>query len=122
MNATHRRSGRGPWTSKSIAAAAFFVLFLAFQIAMPLVKLSAPRPARFGWHMFTAIPKRTQFTLLMRDGTRRPVDLTLYVGLSRGEVNMRQELPPHLCRVVPDAIAVQITANESGQVRTHPCR
>lgn len=105
-----------------IAATAFFMLFLVIQTAVPLAQLWAPRPARFGWQMFSARQERPRFSLVLRDGTSRPVDLRLYVAHSRGEVDLEQALPSHLCRVVPDLAAVQIAAPDSKQPRVHTCR
>lgn len=122
MNAANERSAATAWTAKSVAAAMFFLLFVLIQTGVPLAKLFAPRPARFGWQMFTAKPQRVRFTLVMRDGTQKPVDLARYVGLSRGEVSLENALPRHLCRVVPDVASVQITAPNSKQPRVHPCR
>ena len=105
-----------------VAAAAFFALFLVIQTAVPLILLGAPRPARFGWQMFSGRQQRARFSLIMRDGTRQPVNLGLYVAQSRGEVDLEDALPPHLCRVVPELAAVQITAHGSSRTRVHPCR
>lgn len=112
----------GTWTAKAIAAAACFVLFLLVQIAVPLARLSAPRPARFGWQMFSAIPQRTRYTLVLRDGTRQPVRLATYVANSRGEMDLEKALPRHLCRVVADLASVQVLAPDSGEPRVYPCR
>ena len=105
----------------SAGATVFFVLFLAIQTAVPLVQLWAPRPARFGWQMFTGTPQRPRFSLVMRDGTRRPADPGRYVAHSRGEVDLEKALPQHLCRVVPDLASVQITAPDSKQPRVYKC-
>lgn len=100
----------------------FFVLFLVIQTAVPLVQLWAPRPARFGWQMFTDTPRRPRFTLVLRDGTRRPAHLGQYVAHSRGEIDLEKALPRHLCRVVPDVASVQITTPDSKQPRVYKCR
>jgi len=104
-----------------VAAIAFFVLFLLIQTGVPLVQLWAPRPARFGWQMFTATPQRPRFSLVMRDGTIRPADLRLYVAQSRGEVDLEKALPRHLCRVVPDVASVQIITPDAKQPRVYEC-
>lgn len=104
-----------------VAATAFFVLFLLIQTAVPLVQLWEPRPARFGWQMFSAGPQRPRFSLVMRDGTTRPADLRLYVAHSRGEVDLEKALPQHLCRVVPDVASVQITTPDSKPMRVYKC-
>jgi hypothetical protein len=104
-----------------VAATAFFVLFLVVQTAVPLVQLWSPRPARFGWQMFSASQPRPRFSLVMRDGTSQPANLRLFVAHSRGEVDLEKALPRHLCRVVPDVAAVQITAPDSKQPRVYTC-
>jgi hypothetical protein len=108
-------------TAARVAGTVFFVLFLVIQTAVPLFQLTAPRPARFGWQMFSGRQQRARFSLVLRDGTHQPVNLGLFVAQSRGEVNLEEALPQHLCRVVPDLAAVQITAQASDQPRVHPC-
>ena len=102
-------------------ATVLFMLFLLIQTGVPLVQLWAPRPARFGWQMFSAKPQRPRFSLVMRDGTLQPANLGLYVAQSRGEVDLEKALPPHLCRVIPDLSSVQITAPDSKQSRVYTC-
>lgn len=102
--------------------AAFCLLYLLIQTAVPLVKLSEPRPSRFGWQMFTGLQERRRFSLVMRDGRNQPVDLRLYVAQSRGETELEEALPPHLCRVVPDVAAVLISTPGARQSRVYECR
>lgn len=104
-----------------VVTTAFFVLFLVIQTAVPLIQLRAPRPARFGWQMFSGRQQPARFSLLLRDGTRQPVNLGLYVAQSRGEADLEEALPRHLCRVVPDLAAVQITPPASQQSRVYEC-
>jgi hypothetical protein len=103
------------------AVRAFFAIFLLIQAGVPLVQLWAPRPARFGWQMFSATVPRARFSLVMRDGTSRPAELGRYVALSRGEVDLEKALPQHLCRVVADLAAVQISAPSSKETRVYQC-
>jgi hypothetical protein len=109
------------WSPKNVLALAFFVAFLTIQIAVPIVKLTSPRPARFGWHMWTARRRNPQFTLVMKDGTTSPVDLSTYLGLSRGELDFREAMPAHLCRVVPDVVEVQTQTLDSESPKVHSC-
>jgi hypothetical protein len=118
-----RRSSAPLWTTKSVAAMMFFALYLLVQIGVPLARLRAPRPARFGWQMFSAVnQQRARFTLVMRDGTKQPVNLSQYVALSRGELELEKALPPHLCRVVSKLASVEITKPDSPQPREYKCR
>jgi hypothetical protein len=122
---TARQPAAGPWTSTSVAAATFFLLFLLVQTLVPAVLLWAPRPARFGWQMFSAKPRVFRYVLVLRDGTSRPVELGRYLAQSRGEVAMDEALPPHLCRVVPGLASVRVVsaaaaAGESARIYECP--
>jgi hypothetical protein len=110
------------WTWKNALAALFCCTVLALQIAVPLVQLATPRPARFGWHMWSARRKLSRFLVVTRDGTTRPADLAAHVVFGRGEMDLDTALPPHLCRVVPDAAAVEIRSPGRDVARVHSCR
>jgi hypothetical protein len=118
----NRRDPDHTWTWKSARAALFCGAFLTLQIVVPLVQLASPRPARFGWHMWSARRTPSRFLVILRDGTTRPADLARYVGLGRGEMDLDTALPPHLCRVVPDATAVEIRSPGLDAPRVHSCR
>jgi hypothetical protein len=111
-----------PWTWKSALAALFCGVFVTLQVAVPLVKLASPRPARFGWHMWSARWRPATFVVVMRDGTKRPADLARHVGRGRGEMELAAALPPHLCRVVPEAAAVEVRSSGLEAPRVHACR
>lgn len=104
-----------------VLALAFIVLFLSVQIIVPVVKLMSPRPARFGWHMWTVTPPRRQVVLLMRDGTTRPADLRPYLAQGRGELDLDHVLAPHLCRMNPDVAAVRYRSRSTATTQTHTC-
>ena len=97
----------------------FCCLFLAIQIAVPIVKLTSPRPARFGWQMWSARKKFPQFFLVKGD-RKWPANLSPYIAWSRGEMDFTSALPAHLCRVVPDIDAVEIRAPNT-ETQTFPC-
>ena len=110
------------WSVRHFLAAGFCTTFLAIQIVVPIVQLGARRPARFGWHMWTARPQAPTFLIVMSDGTRQPADLSRYLALSRGEMDASELLPPHLCRVIPDIAAVEVRTSASDAVKVHRCR
>jgi hypothetical protein len=110
------------WTSKNVLVIVFFASFLTIQTVVPVVKLTAQRPARFGWHMWSARKRFPQFFVVLNDGTSRPADLSTYIGWSRGEMDFTEALPPHLCRVVPEIAAVEIKAPGSETLKTYSCR
>ena len=110
------------WTSKKVLVLIFFASFLTVQTVVPIIKLFSQRPARFGWHMWSARKRFPQIFVVLKDGTSRPADLSTYIGWSRGELDFTQALPPHLCRFVPEIAAVEIKAPESETLKVHPCR
>jgi hypothetical protein len=107
---------------KRQAAAWFFVAFLAIQLAAPLVQLFwAPRPARFGWQMYSVVSKPPRFELIMRDGAAQPLDISPYVTSMRADVPLARFLPPHLCKLFPDAAAVSYALDGGATVGTYKC-
>jgi hypothetical protein len=105
-----------------LVAAGFFVAFLAIQIAVPIVQLVwAPRPARWGWQMYSVISTAPQFELISRDGAARPLDITPYVTSMRADVPLARFLPPHLCKLFPDAAAVSYALGNGEQAGTYQC-
>ena len=90
------------WTS------GFIVLFGLIQIVLPAIMLREPRPARFGWHMFTQGRKPGDFAVIHSDGHRTPVRIADYAVQARPEVSFYAVLPAHLCRVIPEAHAVAV--------------
>lgn len=113
--------GPRAWSFRSVLVLLFFVAFLAIQIIVPVVKLASPRPARFGWHMWTARKGNPQFILVMKNGTTHPVSLSTYLGLSRGELDIREAMSAHLCRVVPEVASVQIKTLDSEPPKVYSC-
>jgi hypothetical protein len=105
-----------------IIAACFFVVFLAAQILIPLAQLAwSPRPARFGWQMYSVVSAAPRFELIMRDGAAKPLDITPYVTSLRGDVPLARFLPAHLCTLFPDAAAVHYQMDDGSQAGTYQC-
>ena len=110
-------------TSPSIMiAACFFVVFLAAQMVVPLAQLAwSPRPARFGWQMYSVVSAAPRFTLIMRDGAEKPLDITPYVTSLRGDVPLARFLPLHLCTLFPDVATVHYQMDDGSQAGTYSC-
>lgn len=103
-------------------AACFFIVFLAAQILIPLAQLAwAPRPARFGWQMYSVASAAPVFELIMRDGGSKQIDITPYVTSLRGDVPLVRFLPPHLCALFPDADAIHYQMDDGSQAGTYQC-
>ena len=106
----------------TIIPACFFIVFLTVQILMPLAQLAwSPRPARFGWQMYSVVSSAPNFELIMRDGAAKPLDIRPYVTSLRGDVPLARFLPPHLCGLFPDAAAVHYQMDDGSQAGTYQC-
>jgi hypothetical protein len=110
------------WKRQEVAAAVFLLVFVLIQTAVPFILLWTPRPARFGWQMFSVNPQRVRYVLVFRDGTRKAANLSRYVAQSRGEMDLTQSLPQHLCRVVPGIASVEVVRSDTREMRVCMCR
>ena len=101
----------------------FFILYLAVQTIVPVVQLFRPRPARFGWQMFSGTSVPTQVKIRTPAGERAiPADeMAKHVGNWRGDLSLDKHLPPHLCRRYPEASAVLLYNLEADEPREFPC-
>ncbi len=115
------RQGRGSaWVQ--VAATTFFIGFLIIQLITPIVQLFwAPRPARFGWQMFSLSSPPPNFAVVLDDGTSKPIAIESFVTSLRAEVPLTQFLPPHLCRVVPHVVAVRSKFRAASQTNIYLC-
>ena len=119
-NRAQVRGGRTAWVRAVVTT--FFMGFLIVQLIIPIVQLVwAPRPARFGWQMFSVSAPPPSFAVMLSDGTTRPIAIEPFVTSLRGDVPLSQFLPPHLCRVVPHVVAVRYQFHESSQPETYLC-
>jgi hypothetical protein len=71
------------------------------------------------WTVRVTFPR---FFVIMQDGTRTPADLLKYVAASRGEIDLRDALPPHLCGIVAGIAAVDVQSPGSASSSIYPCR
>lgn len=92
---------------RTLIAAAFVVLFVAWQLLVPAGMLFAERPARFGWQMYSALPDLPQAWLLDGAGHETPVDVSLVFAESRAEIDYAAALVGGLCDV-PGTVAVRL--------------
>jgi hypothetical protein len=96
------------------------VAFLAAQVLVPAVALFGPRPARFGWHMYSALPPVPEAWAVTADGTREQVDLGNLFAVQRAEIDYVAVLRAGLCAAV-GAREVEIRPRAGAPVETIPC-
>lgn len=116
----HRAITTNPIKAKLIFA--FAIGFLALQLIVPTILLSAPRPARFGWQMYSGTDKAPTFWVVSSDGIATEVVLADVVGYVRLDIDYRAKIPRHLCDANPDATLIRFQAADSSSVEEFPCR
>lgn len=98
-----------PWTLRERGAAAFFVLYLAVQLAVPIWRLSQPeRPGRFGWQMFAGTEARVRFVLLFDGGGEQGIDPIPFQVARRLDQRLDEALPAFLCQRGEHPLAVRV--------------
>ncbi len=103
------------WKVPELARVFVFVLIMASMIALPLVQLSAGAD-RFGWRMFSQVKPLPEFTVVDSSGDETLVDAAVYTANLRGDIDFGVALPPHLCSVIPDAVAVEVVVQSTESV------
>lgn len=99
----------------------FVVAFLAVQIGVPTIALFGPRPARFAWQMYSGVRTPASFEIVRGDGSTEDVVLMDYLGQPRGDIDLIDILPAHICEVEPDAVAIRIDPAGTGKPSETPC-
>lgn len=106
---------------RTLAISVLVVAFLAVQVLVPLVGLFGPRPARFSWQMYSALPRVPHAWTVAADGTERPIDLGPLFAVQRAEIDYAAVLRAGLCDKV-SAPAVRIQEDESSEPELIACR
>ncbi|MGH2428489.1 MAG: hypothetical protein ACRDGV_06320 [Candidatus Limnocylindria bacterium] len=104
------------WRPRSIIAAAFVVSFLVVQLTVPILALTGPRPARFGWHMYTTLTPVPDAWIEDATGELDRVAVDQLLLRRRSEADLSDVLVRELCRR-PGAAAV-ITERADERIRT----
>ena len=112
------------WTRRLRVAAAFAVAWVAIQLLVPLWLLTAPRPARFAWQMYSATPAYPEVVALAEGGRRDTLSVSTYLAAIRYDLSPRYRdlIGPHVCRVVPGVRAVDLRRYPGGPVERLHCR
>ncbi len=110
-------SERG-WTGREMLAAMLCVAILTVQLAVPIRAFLEPRPARFGWHMYSTLNYLPEAWIEGADGSVAMVDVMKVLGDTRAEIHWSDPLAALLCSD-PLARAV-IVIDRDGEERV-PC-
>ena len=96
------------------------VAFLVVQVAVPAMALFGPRPSRFGWHMYSALPPVPQAWIVRENGSEEIVDVTSLFVVPRAEIDYATALRDRLC-AVSGAVEVRVQTDTDSPVETIPC-
>jgi hypothetical protein len=106
---------------RTLAVSVVIVAFLLVQIAVPVVALFGPRPGRFAWQMYSALPDVPRAWTVASDGTEQPVDLDALFAVRRAEIDYLTVLRTGLCDAT-GAHAVRIEASDGDEPELIACR
>ncbi|HVL11170.1 MAG TPA: hypothetical protein VM529_01305 [Gemmata sp.] len=103
------------------AAAVVFLLALGVMVGVPLARLAGPKPARFGWHMYSAGRPMPDVWVVYPDRTVHPVATEAVLGHHRSDfTDLERHLTPHLLRLYPGAVAVRYQRPGEPEPREYP--
>jgi hypothetical protein len=91
-------------------AGIFAAAFILAQLTIPLFQLTQPRPARFGWQMYSTVPVGSLGGVFVVDWGAGGVDTVKvadHVARVRPEMDYRRLLPPYLCQKNRSAAAIR---------------
>lgn len=92
--------------------------YLGVQVGLPLLQLAKPRPARFGWQMYSAVRPVDVF-IVDASGARYAI-APHRLDVFRGDLDPLVAITPALC-ASPDVIRVVTVDQASGVERIRDC-
>lgn len=78
-------------------AAALFLALATLQIALPAQATLEPRPARFGWQMYSTMSHVPEVWTEDTTGSLTPVEVAPLMGDGRAEIHWTEPLASALC-------------------------
>ena len=94
------------WRRSPRIALVATALILAVQVAIPALRVGpTDTPQRWAWQMFSKPPYSVEFTIETAQGAE-VADLEMYSPHPRGDLDLTEAMPAHLCEVRSDAIRI----------------
>jgi hypothetical protein len=107
--------------TRATLVAIILAAYLTIQVIVPVAALFGPRPARFGWQMYSALPDLPQAWTVAADGTEEEIALASLFAIQRAEIDYTAVLRSGLCDVT-DAPAVKVQAPDAQEPELIECR
>ena len=112
----------GAWTVANMAAAIFFIGFLAVQLLVPIIRLGAERrPARYAWQMYSTYVPPVVFLRESPSGSLDTIQVSDHVARPRGDIDLARYLPRHICSRDTGAAAVLVVQGVTTNPARHSC-
>lgn len=105
-------------TERSRLARSAIAIFLAVQIALPLIALAGPRPGRLGWQMFSASLPMPRVWVEHVDGSLEEIDLGPRLAYGRPEIDLESAARRTFCF---DRSAVAVIVQRGSDQERLPC-
>jgi len=108
---------------RQLGVAVFMAGWMGWQLLLPAWRLVQPeRPARFGWHMYSAVAVQPRFVVEMSDGAADTVRVSDVSSRWRPEIDAAAVLPGWLCGSRDGAEAVRVLRSGGAGDQVHACR
>jgi hypothetical protein len=98
---------------------ALFSAFVVLAVAIPTLALAQPRPARFGWQMYSVAQPAPRAWLQSADGSVTEWDLADHLAVLRADISDPESIGQRLCDTEGSA-AVLVELRPGALVRV-PC-
>lgn len=109
-----------PVTRSRRALAGVLISVIALQIAVPAIAMTQPKPARFGFQMYSGYGVGS-ITVLDVSGDEVTVDAAALLPRAlRPELDWRLHVPAHFCEEIPTAATIVIEQDSTGRTVV-PC-
>lgn len=119
MSDLTRTDHRDRWKAAEIATALLIAAFVVLAVLVPALALGQPRPARFGWQMYSVAQAAPQAWLQSADGSVREYDLAAGLAVLRADIADPQVMGKRLCQETnTNAVLVELRPAELVRV---PC-
>ena len=106
-------------TARKTLLAAAIGLIVMFQVGVPTANLLAPRPARFGWQMYSVAQPAPEAWTPSTSGGLEPVDLDSHWAVLRAEIDDVEGFARQVCALTEaPEVVVEL---QPGATESVPC-
>jgi hypothetical protein len=116
------RPSPAPSFRPSGGVVAFAFAWVVAQVTIPLWQLREPRPARWGWQMYSVTVPHPVMSGIRENGDRVRLRASTYLAHYRFELtDYADRLAATACRVKSGLVAVEVQPHDAPRPRRYPC-